>query len=62
MDVGELHALFGVRANAIEALPFGEEGESYRVRTRDGRDFHLKSVPAIQATPRIRCGGGSTWS
>ena len=48
MDVGELHALFGVRANAIEALPFGEEGESYRVRTRDGRDFHLKSVPAIQ--------------
>lgn len=49
MDAGELSRLFGVQADAVEPLPFGEAGESFRVRAADGREFHLKSVPALNA-------------
>lgn len=44
VDDPDLEALFGVRARALEALPWGEDGHSFRVRT-DGPDYHLKCLP-----------------
>jgi Ser/Thr protein kinase RdoA (MazF antagonist) len=43
MEKAEIEACFGVSPRSIEALPFGEDGHSYRLRTDRG-DYHLKCI------------------
>lgn len=43
MDEAEIEVLFAVSPRAVEPLPWGEDGRSFRVRTAEG-DYHLKCV------------------
>lgn len=56
-DGSDLELLFGVRAQGLEPLPWGDEARSFRVRSR-GRDYHLKRIlPESRETQaRVRNG------
>ncbi len=45
MDAAEIETLFAVLPSAVERLPWGEDGHSFRVRTDTG-DYHLKCIAA----------------
>ena len=45
MDAAEIETLFAVLPRALERLPWGEDGHSFRVRTDTG-DYHLKCIAA----------------